>query len=250
MIPARIAAVIVLVAGWHSLWLLAGRAHGAGLATTVALGLAVAWGLVRAEHRLSAARLAAALAAMAAAAVTGLALLEIGATIGALLLCAVARPRWPMLALALLALPVLPTFDFLLAAPLRQLSALITVGLLRLNGVGVGLQGVTLEWHGRQLLFDGPCSGIRMLWAMLVLASLIGVVRCLPPLKFALLLMLATALAVVGNGLRAASLFYLESGFIPILSGPIAHELVGLAAFALVTGGTLAMLARGRRISA
>jgi hypothetical protein len=46
--------------------------------------------------------------------------------------------------------------------------------------------------------------------------------------------------------LRAASLFYVESGFIPMLHGPVVHEAVGLAAFAFVAGTAVLLLTRRR----
>lgn len=244
MIPARAAAAIVALGGWHGLWLLAGRADGVGMATTLALLAALGWALVRARHAVRADALAACLLAIGVAGWTGIALVEIGVTVTALLWCALPRLRWPVLALALLAVPILPTLDVLLAWPLRRVSALLTLGMLRMNGIGVGLEGVALEWHGQQLLFDGPCSGVRMLWAMLVLASLAAAIRGLPPLRFALLLAGAVVVAIIGNAVRAASLFYVESGFVPMLQGPIAHEAVGLAAFALVAGGAVALVSR------
>jgi exosortase/archaeosortase family protein len=54
----------------------------------------------------------------------------------------------------------------------------------------------------------------------------------------------AIGVAVVGNALRAASLFYVESGFVPMIHGPLAHEVVGLAAFGLVASGAAVLLAR------
>jgi hypothetical protein len=47
VIPARIAAVIVAGGGWHGLSLLAGRADGVGLATTLALLAALGSDFVR-----------------------------------------------------------------------------------------------------------------------------------------------------------------------------------------------------------
>ncbi len=246
VIPARIAAAIVAGGGWHGLSLLAGRADGVGLATTLALLAALGWALVHATHEVRADGVVAVLVASAAAALTGVALIEIGVVVAGLCWSAMPRLRWPVLALALLAAPILPTLDILVAGPLRRVSALLTAGLLRMNGIGVTLEGVALEWHGRELLFDGPCSGVRMLWALLVLASLVGAIVQVPPVRFALLLAGAVAVAIVGNALRAASLFYVESGFIPILHGPVVHEAVGLAAFAFVAGAAVLLLTRRR----
>mgnify|MGYP007050668913 CR=1 FL=1 len=63
----------------------------------------------------------------------------------------------------------------------------------------------------------------------------------LPPGRFALLLAGAALLALFGNALRAAGLFYLETGLVAWAGGPALHEAVGLAAFALVGGGALAL---------
>ena len=126
---------------------------------------------------------------------------------------------------------------------------MLTVALLRLNGVDVGLQGVALDWHGQVLLFDGPCSGVRMLWAALLLASLIALARGFGPWRYVRMLALAVAIAVAGNALRAASLFYLENDFIPQLSGPIAHEAVGIVAFLLLAAATVSV-SQPRRIIA
>lgn len=244
MIPAQIAAALVAGSGWHGLWLLAGRADGVGLATTLALLAALGWALLRACHEVRTGGLIVALLGNGAAAMSGVALIEIGAVVAALAWCAMARLRLSVLMLALLAVPILPTLDMLLAWPLRRMSALLTAAMLRLNGIGVTLEGVALEWHGRQLLFDGPCSGVRMLWALLVLACLAAAIRGLPPVRFALLLAGAVVVAIIGNALRAASLFYVESGFVPMIHGPVAHEAVGLAAFAIAAGGALALVSR------
>ncbi|URW76190.1 archaeosortase/exosortase family protein [Sphingomonas donggukensis] len=241
MIAARWAMLLIAGAGWHGIVLLAGRAEGVGLATTLALGAALGWLSVRARHDVAPARLVAGLLLIAAAPLTGVALVEIGAVVAALLWCAMPRLRWPALALALLALPILPTLDVLAAYPLRRVSAMLTVAMLRLNGIGVGLEGVALRWHGRELLFDGPCSGVRMLWATLVLACVLAMVRRARPAAFAAILAGAVGVAILGNALRAASLFYLEEGFVALPGDAAMHEVVGLAAFALVAAAAMAL---------
>lgn len=246
MIPARIATLLVLVACWHGVWLLGGRAEGFGMATALALVAALGMFAVRARHHVAPARLITVLIGCAAGAASGIALIEMGAMIAAIAFCVLPRPRWPAIGLALLALPVLPTLDILLAYPLRRVSAILTTWLLRLNGIGVRLDGVALEWHGQQLLFDGPCSGVRMLWATMVLACLYAVIRSAPPLRFVAIIAGALVLAIIGNALRASSLFYLESGFLPIEVDPMLHEGIGLAAFAMLILATL-FLSHSRR---
>ncbi len=249
MIPARIAAAIVAGAGWHALVALAGRADGVGLATTLALLAALGWALLRAEHGVPVTGLLVALVALGGAGVGGIVLLEMIVLVAALCWCAIGAWRWPPMLLALLAVPMLPTLDVLVAGPLRQVSAMLTTLMLRGNGIDVTLEGVALHWQGRQLLFDGPCSGVRMLWALLVLAGAAGVIQRMPPLRFGVLLVTTVGVAVVGNALRAASLFYLEAGFVTRLQGPVAHEAIGLAAFAMSAVGAVLLLARGRVVA-
>lgn len=243
MTTARRAAFLAALASWDAWRLLLDRLGDASAAAMVAALAALlarqAW---RAgEERVRPLPIAAALVLSAVAAWTGPPLLQIGGAVAALVLALVPRGRWPVLALALLALPVIPTLDFLLAYPLRHAFALVTAAMLRLNGVQVGVEGVALVWGGERLLFDGPCSGVRMLWAALLLASLIAAARGFGPGRFLLALGLAALLALFGNALRAAGLFYLETGHAPWASGPVMHEGVGLAAFALVAAAALAL---------
>jgi exosortase/archaeosortase family protein len=82
-----------------------------------------------------------------------------------------------------------------------------------------------------------------MLWAALLLASLTALVGRFTPLRYLGTLAIAVTLAVIGNALRAASLFYVENGFVPSMRGQTAHEAVGIMAFALLAAATLAATA-------
>lgn len=241
----HVAALLVAVACWDAWRLLVVRIDDerAAITALILAGFVAHLAWRAGDEPVRPAPIAAALAVVAVAAWTGPALLRIGGAVAALLFALWPRERspWPALALALLALPVLPTLDFLLAYPLRRASALLSAGMLRMHGFDVGVDGVALAWGRERLLFDGPCSGVRMLWAALLLASLIAFARGHGPGRFALLLAGAGLLALVGNALRAAALFYLETGFAPRLAGPAAHEAVGLAAFAIVAAATLAL---------
>ncbi|PSJ43371.1 archaeosortase/exosortase family protein [Allosphingosinicella deserti] len=236
---------LVGAACWDAWRLLASRiedATGLLLLGAVAIGL---WAAGRATRNapIRVGRLAALLCLYAAATLTGPALLQIAAAMLAVVIVAVPEatrslPRVPLLAAALLALPILPTMDFLLAYPLRRASAMLTVSLLQMNGLSVRLQGVALDWHGRLIQFDAPCSGVRMLWAALLLASIVSIAGRFSTARYALLLGTALAAAVTGNGVRAASLFYLETGLLtPGL--PWAHEAIGIVAFAFIAAAVV-----------
>ena len=245
MIPAAVALPVMLAAFWDA-WRLLGARFDDGLsAVPLALLLAVV-GLPAMRRRPDGARPHVAAALPCAmmmlyvpAAVAGPALAQIVVAVVAILLTAYKTsagrlPPAPLVALGLLVLPVLPSFDFYLAYPMRVLCAALTAGLLRLNGLAVGVDGVALSWHGSLILFDAACSGVRMLWAALFLVSAIALAAGFGMRRYAGALVVAVTLTIVGNALRAASLFYVENGFIAQLSGPLAHEAVGIVSFLLL----------------
>lgn len=142
----------------------------------------------------------------------------------------------PLLGLALLALPLTATLQFYAGYPLRVLAGTLALVLLQGNGLAVTLEGAVLWWDGRQIAIDAPCSGIRMLWAgayLMVAASALfrfstGQTLC------AAALTLTTVVAA--NALRAAALFYLEAGLVPLPAWT--HEAAGMAVF-LAAGCTI-----------
>lgn len=242
---AAYALPMMLAAFWDA-WRLLGGRYGDGssavplLAMIVALAVPVARQVrVGAQPELPPPLLCAMLAAYAIAALFAPALVQIGVAVASVLVL-VARasgrrlPSAPLAALGLLVLPVLPSLDFALAYPMRVVCAGLTATLLRLNGIAVGVDGVALRWGGEMLLFDAACSGVRMLWAALFLVSAIALAAGFGPWRYAKGIAVALAVTIAGNALRAASLFYVENGFVEGLRGPVVHEAVGVAAFALL----------------
>jgi exosortase/archaeosortase family protein len=155
------------------------------------------------------------------------------------------RPPFAFWGLVALALPVLPSLQFVLGYPMRIVSAALSVGLLQLHGLAVARQGTFLVWRGEMIQFDAPCSGVNMLWAGLLLTLMgcvlfrFGVLRVMAAVALSLLLAIAT------NVLRAASLFYVEAGLVP--QAPAWwHEGIGIAAFTLSAVVTLWFLTRLR----
>ncbi len=154
--------------------------------------------------------------------------------------CAAFRTHPPVTlwGLVALALPVVPSLQFTLGYPMRIVSAALAVGLLQMHGIGVTRQGTFLLWRGEMVQFDAPCSGVNMLWAGLLL-TLAGCVLFRPgPVKDALGVVLSLLLTLAANVLRAASLFYLETGFVAH-SPAWWHEGVGVAAFVVASGAML-----------
>lgn len=155
------------------------------------------------------------------------------------------RPPIAFWGLVALALPVLPSLQFTLGYPMRVVSAALTVGLLQAHGLMVARQGTFLVWRDEMVQFDAPCSGVNMLWAGLLLALMGCVLLRLGALKVMIAVILSVALAIACNVLRASSLFYIESGFVPQAPGWW-HDGTGVAAFMLSAAVTLWLLGRLR----
>lgn len=155
------------------------------------------------------------------------------------------RPGAPFVGLLLLALPVLPSLEFFLAYPLRVASAEITAGLLRMNGFPIAVEGVALRWGDALVQFDAACSGVRMLWGALFLTSAVALIAEYPARRYALLIAATIPLTIFANALRAASLFYIEADAAAMSLPPVAHELTGVAAFAMLA---VALLGLGTRL--
>ncbi len=155
------------------------------------------------------------------------------------------RPPIAFWGLVALALPVLPSLQFTLGYPMRVVSAALTVGLLQAHGLTVARQGTFLVWRDEMVQFDAPCSGVNMLWAGLLLTLMGCVLLRLGALKVMIAVVLSVALAIACNVLRASSLFYVESGFVPQAPGWW-HDGIGVAAFVLSAAVTLWLLGRLR----
>jgi len=155
------------------------------------------------------------------------------------------RPPFAFWGLVALALPVLPSLQFTLGYPMRVVSAALTVVLLQAHGLAVARQGTFLVWRSEMVQFDAPCSGVNMLWAGLLLTLMGCVLLRLGALKVMVALALSVVLAVAGNVLRAASLFYVEAGLI-VEAPPWWHDGIGIAAFTLSAAVTLWLLGRLR----
>jgi exosortase len=150
-----------------------------------------------------------------------------------------APPHPAALGLALLALPVLPTAQFMLGFPLRAAAGEIAARLLQLSGLAVVREGVSLRLGERLVAIDAPCSGVNMLWMALLLALVLSALERASTMRTAALVAAAAGLAVAGNALRAASLFFAESGIVVLpaaLRAEWVHAGLGVIAFGLVAG--------------
>jgi exosortase/archaeosortase family protein len=155
------------------------------------------------------------------------------------------RPPIAFWGLVALALPVVPSLQFMLGYPMRVISAALSVGLLQAHGLMVERQGTFLAWRGELIQFDAPCSGVNMLWAGLLLMLMGCVVFRFNAIKVMIAVALSLVLAITCNVLRATSLFYVEAGLVPHAQAWW-HEGIGIAAFTVSAAATLWLLTRLR----
>jgi exosortase/archaeosortase family protein len=143
------------------------------------------------------------------------------------------------LALGLLGLPMASSLQFYLGYPLRVASGCVALVLLRLGGAAVEREGVYLRSGDDLVMIDAPCSGMRMLWAALLLACCLAALFRLRARASLLAVGAAGVLAVAGNGLRTAALFWADTNA-PQLPG-FSHAGIGIVAFAMLAAGLYAV---------
>lgn len=149
--------------------------------------------------------------------------------------------------LFLLSLPILPSLQFFVGYPLRVVVATLAAPLLQLAGFGVVRRGAILEWRGEELLIDAPCSGLSMIWSGMFLTFILIALYPLNLHRTLFVCALAAIMLVLGNALRVASLFYIETG--QMKPFPLLHDMVGLAVFAFTACGVAWMIQRIARKS-
>ncbi|HEU0254106.1 MAG TPA: archaeosortase/exosortase family protein [Pyrinomonadaceae bacterium] len=150
-----------------------------------------------------------------------------------------------VLGLFYLSLPTIPSLQFVGGYPLRVLVAQVTAPILRLGGFAVVPEGTCLNWAGKLIWIDGPCSGIKMLWVGMFLTLVLICLYELPVVKAILLMPVAFVVIIGGNVFRAVSLFYLEAGVLDLPSW--GHDYAGVIAFVLQAVAIIAIVSRLRK---
>jgi exosortase/archaeosortase family protein len=147
--------------------------------------------------------------------------------------------------LVYLSLPTLPTLQFFGGYPLRVVVAEISAPILRLGGFAVTAEGTCLNWAGKMIWIDAPCSGIKMFWVGLFLTFVVLSLYELPLLKTLLVLPLVGIVIMATNIFRAVALFYLEAGVLKFPSW--GHEYAGVVAFVIEAVGIVSIVFMLRR---
>jgi len=155
------------------------------------------------------------------------------------------RPATPLVALLLLALPVIASLQFYLGFPLRVLTAHATTVLLALAGVDASAAGAAILHQGTTVLVDAPCAGIGMLWVGSYTAALLSYLARAGSARTATNAVAAALLVLAANVVRNTALFFPEAGLVPWPAW--SHEAIGLAALALAVVPIVLIISRPSR---
>ncbi len=139
-----------------------------------------------------------------------------------------------VLGLFVIALPINASLQFVAGFPMRLAASSIAAAVLSFCGRAVAADGTGLRWSGGLVEVDVPCSGIRMLWAGLYLALAAACVYECRPWRTCAVMAAAVGAVIVGNALRTAAIFHLETGLLPVAAGAAdaVHAGAGLVVFA------------------
>ncbi len=150
----------------------------------------------------------------------------------------------PLFALLMLALPLTATWQFYLGYPLRVVAGALSAAMLQLNGLAVVREGALLNWSGQIVSIDAPCSGVKMLWAAMYMVYTLSAFYRLSFVKTGCIIAFAVTAVVAANAVRAAALFYIETGMLNVPHW--AHDATGMFSFAI---GACAILWAIRQIN-
>jgi exosortase/archaeosortase family protein len=160
-----------------------------------------------------------------------LAVTAIGAVVSRLRFGCLMHPApWGLLVLSL---PVISSLQFFLGYPLRVAAGTVAVLLLQVGGFAVVRAGAGLQWGSELVAIDAPCSGVKMLWVGLYLTFTLACLFKLSTFKTLVAAALSTVTIVLGNSVRAASLFHVEVGFVQLPSW--SHDATGIMVFILTS---------------
>lgn len=156
----------------------------------------------------------------------------------------------PLWSLLLLGLPLEASLQFYAGYPLRFVSTEIAACMLRAMSLGVEASGTRLVYGATEVIVDAPCSGLSALRVGLIACSALLLARGRGTRDWVVACALTTALAVIGNAVRSASLFLSETHRIAAFDsfGEWLHPAIGVVIFAAVLGAQAWSIDRGPRL--
>ena len=140
---------------------------------------------------------------------------------------------FPVVGLAVLALPLLSSLQFYAGYPLRVVTAEASRWLL-MPGFDVTREGSTLVVDGLQVIVDAPCSGVQMVWLGYFTACVVSLGVHRGDRSFIARLPVVGLSVLAGNIVRNSVLVGFEGAGQPL--APWAHDVWGLALLAAVCG--------------
>jgi exosortase/archaeosortase family protein len=141
------------------------------------------------------------------------------------------RSSTALVALLLLALPVIASLQFYFGYPLRLVTAALAAPLLQALGFVVQAAGAALVHDGRVVLVDPPCAGIGMLWVGAYAAALLSYAGNASARRTLLNGVVAAVCVFVANVVRNVALFFPEA--LDLGWPEWTHAAIGLLAFGL-----------------
>jgi exosortase len=157
------------------------------------------------------------------------------------------RMELSLLGLLLLALPVIASLNFYLGYPLRVAVGTAAQALLQMNGFAVIREGTLLNWNGRLISIDAPCSGVKMLWAGLYLSFTLAAFFRLDGRRTLLLGAVAVGIVLLANVMRTTALFFVEAKVMVV--DETWHSGIGMTVFVFAALGVAAAAHRFRTIA-
>ena len=159
-------------------------------------------------------------------------MIRAGLAISGIAACYGIHRRAGLMGLLALSLPLAASMQFFLGYPLRVAAAEGAVRLLELGSLVVSRSGTQIELGGQVIGVDPACGGVRMLWHALAAAMALAAIHRLSWRATVIGGLLAIALVIPANTVRAALLAVKESGRLPEML--LGHGGIGLASFVIV----------------
>ena len=139
---------------------------------------------------------------------------------------------WPAVVVLGFLVPVPGSIRLQLSMPLQEYTAGTAAFFFQLVGLDVERVGNLLEYNGEQVLVAEACNGMRMMFALVLVAYAFAFGTPLRPSVRVMLLVLSPIAAVFCNVLRVVPTVWLY-GHYPDTVGPVFHSLAGWAMLAV-----------------